>query len=150
MRYFKSSFFLIAAIISLVGCTTSSKNEAVAALDAEILHIHDEVMPQLEDLNHYAGEIRSKIVQLDSLQQEGVSSNTHAEQRLKANDLLARLQEADSLMWAWMRGYEADSAKALADEAATMRYFENEKQKILTVQEKTENSIREAQSFLEN
>jgi len=149
MNYLRSTTALIASACLLFGCSTSEKNDTLNSLDAEILEIHDEVMPKLEDINHYSEEIRSKMAQLDSLQQEGISSNTVAEQRLKANDILARLQEADSLMWVWMRAYEADSARAL-NEAAALRYFENEKEKILVVKEKTESSIREAQSFLEN
>ena len=150
MRFLQLSTALLGSICILSSCSPSSDHDHIDKLDAEILEIHDEVMPKLEDINHYSEEIRSKMAQLDSLQQEGVSSNTVAEQRLKATDLLAKLQEADSLMWAWMRAYEADSAKALADEDAILQYFENEKQKIINVKEKTENSIREAQSFLEN
>ncbi len=140
---------LVVIALTLPGCSSNDKQD-FSNLDAEILDIHDEVMPKLEDLNHYAEEIRSRIAQLDSLQQEGVSSNTFAEQRLKANDLLTRLHTADSLMWDWMRKYEADSAKALPSAEETVQYFKNEKTKILDVKEKTESSIREAQSFLEH
>ncbi len=149
MANFKTYSFLALAAFAFTACSPGDKKD-YEVLDSEILDIHDEVMPKLEDLNHYAEEVRARIVQLDSLQQEGVSSNTIAEQRLKANDLLARLQVADSLMWGWMRAYEADSAKALADPEETLRYFRDEKAKILEVKEKTESSIKEAQSFLEN
>jgi hypothetical protein len=143
------SYALAVSVSLLSACSTGDKSD-FSDVDAEILEIHDEVMPKLEDLNHYAEEIRSKISQLDSLQQEGVSSNTIAEQRLRATDILSKLNAADSLMWEWMRGYEADSAKALSNVEETSRYFEQEKTKILDVKEKTEASIREAQSFLEN
>lgn len=143
------SLISLFCILAVYGCSTA-ENDDFSEIDAEILEIHDDVMPKLEDINHYSEEIRSKIAKLDSLQQEGVSSNTFAEQRLRAADILTRLHVADSLMWEWMRGYEADSAKALADAAATTRYFENEKSKILDIKEKTENGIREAQTFLEN
>ena len=149
MKLFKFSIAFLFTLSGLSACAPAG-NDSFATLDSEILDIHDEVMPKLEDLNHYAEEIRGRIARLDSLQQEGVSSNTIAEQRLKASDLLARLQAADSLMWDWMRGYEADSAKALADENEVLKYFEGEKKKILEVKEQTESSIREAQSFLEN
>lgn len=149
MANFKIYSFLVSAALAFTACGPGEKKD-YEVLDGEILDIHDEVMPKLEDLNHYAEEVRARIVQLDSLQQEGVSSNTFAEQRLKANDLLVRLQSADSLMWDWMRAYEADSAKALADPAQTLKYFNDEKAKILNVKEKTESSIKEAQNFLEN
>ncbi len=149
MANFRIYTFLALTALVFAACSTDEKKD-YEVLDSEILDIHDEVMPKLEDLNHYAEEIRSKIVQLDSLQQEGVSSNTFAEQRLKANDLLVKLHQADSLMWDWMRAYEADSAKALPDPEETLKYFRNEKSKILEVKEKTESSIREAQNFLEN
>ncbi len=149
MANFKIYSFLVSAVLAFTACSQVEKKD-YEVLDGEILDIHDEVMPKLEDLNHYTEEIRARIVQLDSLQQEGVSSNTFAEQRLKANDLLTKLQVADSLMWDWMRAYEADSAKALADPEETLKYFRDEKAKILDVKEKTESSIKEAQSFLEN
>ena len=139
---------LLAAIV-LTSCSTSQENN-YSAIDSEILEIHDEVMPKLEDINQYSEEIRSKINQLDSLQQEGVSSSTFAEQRLRATDILKKLQVADSLMWDWMRNYEADSAKALPKEEDIVRYFENEKAKILDVKEKTESSLLEAQEFLKD
>lgn len=149
MANFRIYSFLVLTALVITSCSPGEKKD-YEVLDGEILDIHDEVMPKLEDLNHYAEEIRSRIVQLDSLQQEGVSSNTLAEQRLKANDLLVKLHLADSLMWDWMRAYEADSAKALPNPEETLKYFRNEKSKILEVQEKTESSIREAQNFLEN
>ncbi|GAA4437579.1 hypothetical protein GCM10023091_17000 [Ravibacter arvi] len=130
------------------GCSSADKND-YAVIDGEILDIHDEIMPKLEDVNRYSEEIKSKIAKLDSLQQEGISSNTVAEQRLKANDLLVRLHTADSLMWEWMHGYEADSARALPNDDEVRQYFENEKKRILEVKEKTESSLRDAQQFLE-
>lgn len=148
---FKRSFGKLSLLAALAFTSCSSgQTDDYSTIDAEILEIHDEVMPRLEDVNHYSEELRSKINQLDSLQQEGVSSSTFAEQRLKATDILKKLQVADSLMWEWMRNYEADSAKALPNSEDIARYFENEKAKILDVKEKTESSIREAQEFLEN
>lgn len=143
-------FIAVIAVLHLFSACSGGEKTDFSAIDAEILEIHDEVMPKLEDLNHYSEEIRKKISQLDSLQQEGVTSNTFAEQRLRATDILSKLQVSDSLMWEWMRGYEADSAKALADADETMKYFESEKLKILDIKEKTDSGIREAQSFLEN
>lgn len=149
MTGFKFLPVLALTVSVLSGCSSGEKQD-FSALDSEILDLHDEIMPKLEDINHYTQEIRGRLVQLDSLQQEGVSSNTFAEQRLKANDLLTRLHAADSLMWDWMRAYEADSAKALSDPKETLKYFESEKNKILDIKAKTESSIREAQGFLEN
>jgi len=149
MANFRIYSFLALATFAFVACGSDEKKD-YEVLDDEILDIHDEVMPKLEDLNHYAEEIRSKIVRLDSLQQEGVSSNTFAEQRLKADDLLGKLQLADSLMWDWMHAYDADSAKSLSDPEEILKYFQNEKNKITEVKEKTEDGIKEARNFLEN
>lgn len=137
------SLFLIA--LALTACNRDA--DKVNELESEVMGIHDEVMPKMDDIMSLKRNIGTKIAQLDSLQQEGVSSTTLAEQRLKALELNNRLSRADSLMMEWMYAYRGDSAKALpAGEA--MEYFRIEKDKIVHVQELTMKSIQDAREFL--
>lgn len=140
----KILFFLLTAF------TFSACNQAadqVAALEKEVLGIHDEVMPRMGEIVALKKGLTQKIAQLDSLQQEGASSTTLAQERQQALDLTTRLSRADSLMMGWMYGYKGDSAKALPAGEALV-YFRLEKDKIVHVQEVTTSSIQEARDFL--
>ncbi len=121
--------------------------DKVQETENEVMEIHDEVMPQISTINTLQKDLRARIAQLDSLQQEGVASTTQAEQRLKALELNQELTTADSLMMDWMYTYRGDSAKALPTGDALV-YFRLEKEKILSVKERTDKSIEAAKAFL--
>jgi chemotaxis response regulator CheB len=138
----------IAFLITLCGCSKEGKKDAVSDLEAEVMTIHDEVMPQMDAIMTLKSKLSKKIQSMDSLQNEGISSNTLAEQRIKAADLNQKLNESDKLMMTWMHEYRGDSAKKLKSEEA-VSYFEKEKEKILLVKQTTIKSIQEAKTFLE-
>lgn len=124
------------------------QTDKVSELEDEVLAIHDEVMPKSDALMTLDEKLSIKLKSLDSLEQEGVSSNNTAEQRIKALELKARLLEADSLMMDWMHGYnKSDSVKLIGGQVA-LDYFESEKSKILSVKDRTLKSIEEASEFL--
>lgn len=116
-------------------------------VESEVMAIHDEVMPKLETIVNLKDKLTSKMIQLDSLQQEGVSSTTLAQQRVKAFELSHQLSAADSMMMEWMYRYRGDSAKVLPPEEA-LKYFLKEKEKITHVKEETEKSIQQTKDFL--
>ncbi|WAC12382.1 viral A-type inclusion protein [Dyadobacter pollutisoli] len=144
----KHFMLTIAFLIALCGCDKEAKKDKVSDLEAEVLTIHDEVMPQMDAIMTLKSKLSKKIQSMDSLQNEGISSNTLAEQRIKAADLNQKLNESDKLMMTWMHEYRGDSAKKLKPEEA-ISYFEKEKEKILLVKQTTIKSIQEAQTFLE-
>ncbi|MGG7666476.1 viral A-type inclusion protein [Dyadobacter sp. BHUBP1] len=129
-------------------CGKDKDQEKLAGLETEVLAIHDEVMPQQEDIMSLKSQLSKKIQGIDSLQNVGVSSNTMAEQRIKAVDLNQKLADADKLMMDWMHAYRGDSAKKLEPKEALL-YFEKEKERILLVKQATLKSIQEAKTFLE-
>jgi hypothetical protein len=140
---------LLSFIIALcVACGKDKNQEKITGLETEVLAIHDEVMPKQEDIVSLKSKISKKIQGIDSLQNVGVSSNTLAEQRMKAVDLSQKLNESDKLMMDWMHEYRGDSAKKLEPKEAIL-YFEKEKEKILLVKQATLKSIQEAKTFLE-
>ncbi len=137
-------FFLLTAF-TFSACNQGA--DQVAELEKEVLDIHDQVMPRMGEIMALKKGLTQKIAQLDSLQQEGASSTTLAQERQQALDLTTRLSRADSLMMGWMYDYKGDSVKALpAGEA--LEYFRLEKDKIAHVQEVTTSSIQEAREFL--
>lgn len=131
-----------------LACGTDKDQEKVTGLETEVLAIHDEVMPKQEDIMSLKTQISKKIQDIDSLQNVGVSSNTMAEQRIKAVDLNQKLADADKLMMDWMHEYRGDSAKKL-DSQQAVQYFEKEKERIMLVKQATLKSIQEAKTFLE-
>jgi len=135
-------------MITAFAFTACNKNaDRVQELEKEVMDIHDEVMPKMGEIMALKKELNQKIAELDSLQQEGASSTTLAQERQQAMDITTRLSQADSLMMDWMYDYRGDSAKALpAGEA--LEYFRIEKEKIVKVQETTTKSMQEAREFL--
>ncbi len=129
-------------------CGKNKDQEKITGLETEVLAIHDEVMPQQEDIVSLKTQLSKKVQEIDSLQNMGVSSNTMAEQRIKAADLNQKLSDADKLMMDWMHAYRGDSAKKLDPKQAVL-YFEGEKERILLVKQATLKSIQEAKTFLE-
>lgn len=131
----------------LYGCSGQDQDK-VKELESQVLTIHDEVMPQMDEIMTLKMKLSKKIVRLDSLQNEGITGNTLAEERMKASDLNQKLNESDKLMMNWMNEYKGDSAKKLQPEQA-IQYFENEKKKIDEVKQVTIKSINDAKSFLD-
>ncbi|MCE7040970.1 viral A-type inclusion protein [Dyadobacter sp. CY312] len=131
---------------AIFGC--GQDKDKVMELEGEVLTIHDDVMPKMDEIMTLKMQLSKKIVQLDSLQNEGITGNTLAEERMKAVDLNQKLNESDKLMMGWMNEYRGDSAKKLKAVDA-IAYFENEKTKIEEVKQITLKSINEAKSFLE-
>jgi hypothetical protein len=130
---------------SLAGCNQDA--DQVKEVESEVLTIHDEVMPKMDDIMRLQKRLNDKMGHLDSLQQEGVSSTTMAQVRVKATELKQQLSTADSLMMEWMYLYRGDSAKALpAGEA--LRYFNQQKEKLSQVKEQTNKSIQATEEFL--
>jgi hypothetical protein len=147
-HHMKNLLLILTLLALCVACGKDKDQEKIAGLETEVLAIHDEVMPKGSDIMSLKSQLSKKIQGIDSLQNVGVSSNTLAEQRMKAVDLNQKLNESDKLMMDWMHGYRGDSAKKLDPKEAVL-YFEKEKDKILNVKQATLKSIQEAKTFLE-
>ncbi|KAA6438584.1 viral A-type inclusion protein [Dyadobacter flavalbus] len=141
-------YLLAAAALFLVyGCNSDAEKDKITGLETEVLTLHDEVMPKMDEIMTLKSQLSRKIQHMDSLQNEGISSITFAEERIKAVDLNQKLNESDKLMMKWMHEYRGDSAKKLKSDQA-LAYFEKEKEKILNVKQTTLKSIQEAETFL--
>lgn len=141
----KKSVLLILCFGAFFSCNNDASK--VEVLEKEVLTLHDEVMPKMDQIMSLQGKLKNRIAAIDSIQLSGVSSNTIAEERMKVTDLYKSLHLADSLMMDWMYKYDGDSARTLPTPEA-MGYFENQKLKMLDVQVLTNKSIQEAETFL--
>lgn len=139
-------YFSLLGLSVLLSCAQGDKDK-VTELEGEVMTVHDEVMPQMDEIMMLKAKLSKKIVSMDSLQNEGISGNTLAEERIKAADLNQKLNESDKLMMDWMHEYRGDSAKKLKPEQAIL-YFENEKKKIESVKQVTIKNIKDTKAFL--
>ena len=113
---------------------------------AEIMAIHDSIMPKMEHIMRLKSEIKSEIGQMDSL----LTKNKNAEAsalRSKAMVLASILEKADKDMMGWMHQYKGDTlAKLNAEEANN--YIRIQTEKIQTVKQSMLGAITEAELFL--
>lgn len=109
--------------------------------------MHDEVMPKLDEIMSLKAQLSKRIQHADSLQNEGISGNSIAEDRMKSVDMNQKLNQSDKMMMDWMNNYRGDSAKKLKPQEAVL-YFETEKKKMTDIKEFTLKSIQEAKTFL--
>lgn len=142
----KQYVIALGIVFSLSSCNKNA--DKVLELEGEVMTIHDEVMPQMDDIMTLKSKLSKKIIHMDSLQNEGIAGNNIAEQRIKATEVNQKLNESDKLMMDWMHEYRGDSAKKLKSEEAIL-YFEAQKKKIIDVKEITSKNIQEAKTFLE-
>ena len=90
-------------------------------------------MPKMDEIMTLKG-------QLDSISK--VSSDSS-----KAKELYVALDSADVQMMEWMEKYNPDQVKGKSEEEV-VKYYEEEKNKIIKVKELTNASIEEAKAFL--
>jgi uncharacterized lipoprotein NlpE involved in copper resistance len=141
----KKILILAVFVLGLLGC--NNDKEKVLELEAELLELHDEVMTKLDEIMTLKSRLAKKIQSMDSLQNEGISGNDLAQQRMKAVEITQKLGESDKLMMKWMQEYNGDSAKKLKPSESIL-YFEKERTKMEEVKTVTLKTIQEAKDYL--
>ncbi|MBY0434567.1 MAG: hypothetical protein K2U26_10705 [Cyclobacteriaceae bacterium] len=94
------------------------------ALYDQVMSIHDEVMPKMEDLYKVKKELEDKIAN---------TPNMVAEEKAKLEKRIARVDSISNLMMDWMHGFNPlpDSA----DQELAREYLETELEKVKKVKE---------------
>ena len=144
---------LVLPLISLltclaVACNDSSQKEAIDKAEKEVFDLHDEVMPKIDDIMKLRKQIGQRIKTLDSVASTSTTTTVQtADEKEEAIRLNRQLSDADSLMMAWMSGYNGDTLKKLEPTDA-LRYLEVEKQKITDVKQKINSSIEQAKKYV--
>jgi len=106
-----------------------SENDTVTdnpnqALYNEVMDIHDEVMPKMEDIYELKRDLQDK---LDS------ASNMAAEEKLKLEQRIAHLDSVGNLMMDWMHKF--DPLPDSSDQEEAREYLESEMEKIKKVKD---------------
>ncbi|QKZ14355.1 viral A-type inclusion protein [Spirosoma sp. KUDC1026] len=139
--------------VLLMGAMVSacrSGDETVRNAEDEVFAIHDDVMPQLDDLLQLRKQLSQHIASLDSLKATGSAATSirTTEEKNQAARLLQNLTVADSLMMNWMARYNNDTLSRISTDDA-LHYLAAQKDQITDVKTKVNTSIEQAQQFLE-
>jgi hypothetical protein len=99
----------------------------------EVMDIHDEVMPKMEDLH------RKKIELLKKAKESGVTED----QKKQYETTIARLDSASESMMVWMNEFNP-IPDSVAGEEKAREYLENEMEKIKKVKENILQALQES------
>lgn len=111
--------------------------------------MHDQAMVDLQEIEMLENMYSQKLKLIDSLENEGISGNNFAQDRVKLLEINNKLKESNHQMKLWMHAYKGDSARNLKPEKALV-YFESQKEKILKLKITTTQNLTEAKSFIKN
>ena len=137
----------------LLSCgTQDNKNNADSSVSIdelrniryqEVMAVHDEVMPKLQDIISLQENFKVRIDSLTEID----STLAVLEELTKLNNDLA---SADKSMMDWMHQFNSKiNSNDVSDEVA-MAYLEEQKVKILEVKERMNNSINSATEYFES
>lgn len=122
---------LVVLMASFVACKEKvSQNQE---LYNEVMSIHDEVMPKMDDIYRRKTELRNVLA---------ADPGMPVSEKEKIGKLIARLDSAAESMMVWMR--EFDPLPDSVGEDKARAYLENEKAKISEVRENLESALRDA------
>lgn len=135
------------AVSSVVSC--KSDETAVKEAEEKVFAIHDDVMGKMGDMMKLKKQLNQRVTTIDSIGQAGSAAGTLRadEERAQAMRLRKNLTDADSLMMAWMSGYNGDTLTKLPTDGA-MQYLSAQKDQIDDVKTKVNSSIEQARAFL--
>ena len=146
----KKPTLTIASLFVLSGLFWAcNSQDAVKEAENEVFAIHDEIMPKMDDLMKLKKELTTRISSLDSLKASGSASATLRvdEDKEQATHIKRNLVVADSLMMDWMSQYKGDTLAKLSSTEA-LNYLAAQKNQILDVKTKYNNSLEQARQFL--
>lgn len=151
-----NTLYLVAVmIVALVSCGNPKKENnadieienkevpaeqrAQMALYDEVIEIHDEIMPQMEDMMSAKGKLQEK---LDTLRDQDSANPAIPELESAINSLA----EADEAMMNWMRKFTPQ--EDVEDHQAVINYYQDQKVKITEVKQQMSDAMTEANRLL--
>jgi len=113
-------------------------------LYSEVMDVHDNVMPKMDEIMLLKGKAKRRLNELDSLTKVNPKLNVKVE-KLKLDSLLMGLQTADNGMMNWMHHFDPNMKEM--KEGKKVKYLEREKIKITEVKQKTDSILEKAKSI---
>jgi Mg2+ and Co2+ transporter CorA len=119
------------------GASDHSDNPNQALYD-QVMDIHDEVMPKMEDMYKLKKDLQDKIANSPAMVEE---------QKKELEGMIANLDSASNAMMDWMHNFNPlpDSV----DQEAAREYLENEMERIKKVRDQTNETIEKAKTIAE-
>ncbi len=123
-------------VLPMVLSSCESPKAKEEKLAKEVLQLHDEVMPKMQDMMRLKKELKKNIKDLDSISKEVED----------VNKMIGNLDQADKDMMDWMHNY--NGAQDLYTHEEIMQYLQAEKAKMEKIKEDTDNAINAANTYL--
>jgi Mg2+ and Co2+ transporter CorA len=143
----KLTYIISILAIALASCNQSGKHEHHAseastgdnpnsALYDQVMDIHDEIMPRVEDIYQLKKQLQDKIA---------ATTDMAADKKQELEQVIAQLDSADRSMMDWMHTFRplADSA----DQEKARVYLESEMEKIKKVKDLMNETIERAKEI---
>ena len=117
------------SLLLFFGCTPETEK-----LHSEVMAIHDEVMPHMDDIMKETSRLKGlKENETDSLK------------RIRIDEALVQLKNADEGMMQWMRQFKPGEYEN--DEEALINYYKAEKERIEEVRIATDQALENSKSI---
>lgn len=129
------NLFVFTALLALLLASCSNVNE-VEKLKAEVMEVHDEVMPEMGNLMNLKKRLKDKIAYSDSI----------GESTEELDQVVHNLEGADEAMMEWMRNYKDPSSEMTKDQA--LKYLNEKMKSIKEVKQKINSSKAAAEALL--
>lgn len=108
------------------------------ALYDQVMDIHDEVMPKMEDLYKLKKDLQDKIA---------AAPGMVPDQKKELENMISNLDSASSAMMDWM--HQFNPLPDSVNEEAAREYLENEMQRIKQVRDRTNETLEKAKLMIE-
>ena len=145
------SLLIPTAFLILISCGKTSDHaghgesedgntdDANRALYDQVMDIHDEVMPKMEDIYKIKRELLEKIANTPGLAEE---------KKKEIERIISNLDSANNAMMDWMHNFNPlpDSI----DQEKAREYLENEIERIKKVRDRTNEALERAKAKVEN
>ncbi len=135
----------LSACLLLVACNNNEKEEEqqkkdeIEALKAEVIGIHDELMPKMDKIMNLKSQLEQEVI--------NISDSTRSDSTAIQIKLINQLEEADAAMMVWMRNYDP-MMEGMTHEEKTV-YLENKNNDIKQVKEQMLSAISQAEEHLQ-
>lgn len=123
----------------LLSCDGNNKEKEIESLKSEVIGIHDEVMPKMDDIMKLKSKLQQNIDQAnDSIDDDSLTTE---------QNLIINLEKADEDMMVWMRNYDPLMEGMTHEEK--VEYLKQTKIDIQMVKQQMLSAISESEAFLE-
>lgn len=137
----KNNLILFITLLTFIACNNDKKEQET--LKADVIAVHDEVMPKMGDLDRLARQLNNLA---DSLEVDSTQATLINMLRIKSSEL----KSANESMMVWMRQYDAEYASKAESHEEVMGYLKDQMIKITKVKEEMNGSLQTGKDLFEN